>query len=55
MSNNIIPASDTGGLLDLFFDAAREFSSVLSSTPHNDLRGITDGKAVGTYIKPVAR
>lgn len=37
--------------LRALFEAAKEFSSVFSSTPHNDLRGITDGKAVGTYVE----
>jgi len=34
-----------------FFDAIRRFSEQFSSESHNELRGITDGKAVGTYIE----
>jgi hypothetical protein len=50
VSDIIIP-SQINNRLDAFFEAARGFSSVFSSTPHNDLRGVTDGKAVGTYVE----
>jgi hypothetical protein len=34
-----------------FFDSIRNFSKQFSNQTHNELRGITDGKAVGTYIE----
>lgn len=37
--------------LDRFFDAVRHFAKDFSNRSHNNLRGITDGKAVGTYIE----
>ncbi|MDQ3667806.1 MAG: restriction endonuclease [Acidobacteriota bacterium] len=37
--------------LDKFFEAVQQFAKDFSNRPHNDLRGITDGKAVGTYIE----
>jgi hypothetical protein len=37
--------------LDLFFEGVRHFAKDFSSRTHNSLRGVTDGKAVGTYIE----
>jgi len=37
--------------LDSFFEAVRHFAKDFSSRTHNSLRGVTDGKAVGTYIE----
>lgn len=37
--------------LHFFFEVTRDFSKEFSSSTHNQLRGITDGKAVGTYIE----
>lgn len=51
MSNEIILPSRMDERLGAFFEAAKEFSHSFSSAPHNDLRGITDGKAVGTYVE----
>jgi hypothetical protein len=50
--SNIITTPHAGGQrLRALFEAAKEFSRVFSNTPHNDLKGITDGKAVGTYVE----
>lgn len=37
--------------LEQFFDATRAFSADFTRAKHNQLRGVTDGKAVGTYIE----
>lgn len=37
--------------LTRFFDATRTFAVQFGASTHNQLRGITDGKAVGTYIE----
>ncbi len=37
--------------LDLLMQAAREFLSVLGARPIPELYGVTDGKAVGTYVE----
>ncbi len=37
--------------LDKFFEAVRHFAKDFSNRSHNSLRGLTDGKAVGTYIE----
>lgn len=37
--------------LDILIDEAREFSQIISSQNHTDLIGVTDGKAVGTYVE----
>lgn len=37
--------------LDKFFEAVRHFAKDFSKRTHNNLRGVTDGKAVGTYIE----
>jgi hypothetical protein len=34
-----------------FFEATKDFARQFSASNHNQLRGITDGKAVGTYIE----
>jgi hypothetical protein len=52
-SHLIVPP---GGEADLdhlvqFFEATREFAKITTEETHNELRGITDGKAVGTYIE----
>ena len=36
--------------IDILIREAREFSQRISSQEHPDLFGVTDGKAVGTYI-----
>ena len=37
--------------LDILIDEAREFSQIISSQNHRELIGVTDGKAVGTYVE----
>jgi hypothetical protein len=37
--------------LEKFFAATREFADTFSASAHNVLLGVTDGKAVGTYIE----
>jgi len=37
--------------LDAFFAATRGFARQFSASSHDVLRGVTDGKAVGTYIE----
>ncbi len=37
--------------LTSFFEATKEFAREFSASSHNQLRGVTDGKAVGTYIE----
>lgn len=51
MSGIIVTPSPGNERLRAFFEAAKEFSIIFSSTPHNELKGITDGKAVGTYVE----
>jgi hypothetical protein len=34
-----------------FFEATRGFANAFSARSHDVLRGVTDGKAVGTYIE----
>ncbi|MCA1635295.1 MAG: restriction endonuclease [Acidobacteria bacterium] len=47
-----IPATGRGADdLGEFFQAAREFARDFNASSHNQLRGVTDGKAVGTYIE----
>lgn len=36
---------------DSFFEATRHFAKDFTSKSHNDLRGIDNGKAVGTYVE----
>src|SRR3954468_17461749 len=43
-------SKDTNNLTD-FFAATKEFAREFSANSHNSLRGVTDGKAVGTYIE----
>lgn len=37
--------------IDVLIDEARIFSQMISSQEHPDLIGVTDGKAVGTYVE----
>ncbi len=37
--------------LTSFFEATKEFAREFSASNHHQLRGVTDGKAVGTYIE----
>lgn len=37
--------------LDILIQEAKNFSQIISSQEHPDLIGITDGKAVGTYVE----
>jgi hypothetical protein len=43
--------SETTNDLTHFFTATREFAREFSARTHDQLRGVTDGKAVGTYIE----
>jgi|GEM_PF-1370219 len=45
------PLNMSGNPLDRLFDSSRQFARSFSERPHNDLRGVTDGKAVGTYVE----
>ena len=45
------PVNMSTNPLDPLFDASREFARSFSARPHNELRGVTDGKAVGTYVE----
>lgn len=49
--SGIITSQLESDRLSALFEAAKEFSGVFTSTPHNELRGVTDGKAVGTYVE----
>jgi len=40
-----------GSDLTGFFEATKEFAREFSASTHSQLRGVTDGKAVGTYIE----
>jgi len=40
-----------GPSLDAFFAATRAFARRFSASSHDVLRGVTDGKAIGTYIE----
>ena len=37
--------------IPLLIDAARDFSELMTNQEHPDLFGVTDGKAVGTYVE----
>lgn len=45
------PSPDDNGALDRFLAATREFARLFSRGSHDVLRGVTDGKAIGTYIE----
>lgn len=37
--------------IPLLINAARDFSELMTNQDHPDLLGVTDGKAVGTYVE----
>lgn len=43
--------TESGNDLTRFFEATRDFAAEFSAASHAQLRGVTDGKAVGTYIE----
>lgn len=50
MQKNTSPGSGSHEFAG-FFEGVREFAREFSTSAHNQLRGVTDGKAVGTYIE----
>ena len=41
--------------IDLLMREAQQFSQIISSEDHPELLGVTDGKAVGTYVETAFR
>ena len=37
--------------IDILIEEAKAFSQMLSAQNHSSLIGVTDGKAVGTYVE----
>ena len=41
--------------LDILIQEAKHFSEIISTQNHTSLTGITDGKAVGTYVEHLSK